>query len=344
MKSTVGQGKIQSPFVYTGYTSLKTNTIIIIMLCFQFLVLFLLKDFTAVIHIICSILGTVFCDCVISYIEVSKPKISLETIIYGLLIGFCMPVEISSVYIFFVSGFSVFITQKVFGGKGTNCINPVAASVCMAFVSRPDNFPKMLNRLETVKQSGSFFSILENSYIAKLQGDSSITSILNSVFLHKAGVTLPENYVSLFFNSGASIPAFRYNIITLLLSVILFALFVTDYVLPFTFLFVYGVLVWVFALVPVTGVYFSGDILSALLTSGALFAAFFIMTESSSMPKTKYGKIIAGILCGTFAFFICGLGASSAGIFFSILLTNIMSPVIERIEIFIQLKKRKIYE
>lgn len=63
------------------------------------------------------------------------------------------------------------------------------------------------------------------------------------------------------------------------------------------------------------------------------------MTEPASSPKTKYGKAMIGFFTGVFAFFICAHGASPAGIFFAIILGNIISPLIERLEIKIQAKK-----
>ena len=81
-----------------------------------------------------------------------------------------------------------------------------------------------------------------------------------------------------------------------------------------------------------------------VLTGGVLFAAFFVMTDPASSPKTKYGKAMSGFFTGLFAFFICAHGASPAGIFFAIILGNIISPLIEKLEIKIQAKKRSRYE
>ena len=185
---------------------------------------------------------------------------------------------------------------------------------------------------------------MEANGLLKLKTDFTVTSALNSLLLHGVGVTLPEGYISLFLNSTSSIPAFRSNIVTLMSSIILFSIRAVDYILPAFFLATYAVLVWTFGMVPVSNIYFTGDILSAVLTGGVLFAAFFVMTEPASSPKTKYGKAMSGFFTGLFAFFICAHGASPAGIFFAIILSNVISPLIEKLEVKIQAKKRSRYE
>ena len=232
----------------------------------------------------------------------------------------------------------------MFGGTGRNWLNPVAFAVCAAYISRPEAFPPLISDFSLLREKGSIFALMEANGLLKLKTDFTVTSALNSLLLHGVGVTLPEGYISLFLNSTSSIPAFRYNIVTLMSSIILFSIRVADYILPAFFLTTYAILVWVFGMVPVSNIYFTGDILSAVLTGGVLFAAFFVMTEPASSPKTKYGKAMSGFFTGLFAFFICAHGASPAGIFFAIILSNVISPLIEKLEIKIQAKKRSRYE
>lgn len=333
-----------APFIYTRPSASKINLLIIGLLLIQVAVLVISADFYALLNIIFSLSGVLLVEHLFQYKTLGSLKFSTQAVITGILIGFFMPVKIGFVFVFFLSGFSLFITKILFGGSGTNWINPVAAAVCMAYISGPEIFPPILSGTNLIREYGGFFRVLESNSLLKLKSDSSITSILNSVFLHGAGITLPEGYITMFLNSTSSIPAFRYNIISLLSSIILFSTRAANYVLSAVFLLTYGVLIWIFSQVPVSGAYFAGDILAAFLTGGVLFSAFFVMTESSSAPKTEYGKAICGFLIGIFAFFICGAGASSVGVAFSIVLVNILTPLIEKMEVKIQQRKRKIYE
>ena len=344
MKSYLTAALPAPPFIYTRPTVLKTNLILTGLLSVQIALLAVSADLYALLNIACAVLGALAVDLPFRYKNGISPVFSSQAMVTGLLIGFFMPAGIGFVFVFFLSAFSLFVSKTVFGGSGSNWINPTAAAVCMAYLSRPAGFPPALSGAALIREHGGFFQVLEANGLVKLSADFSITSLLNSVLLHGVGVTLPEGYISLFLNSASPIPAFRYNIVTLLSSIVLFAVRVTDYIIPACFLAAYGTAVWIFAQVPVTGAYFSGDILAALLTGGVLFSAFFVLTESSSAPKTKYGKALCGGLTGLAAFCICGAGASPVGAVFSAVFVNILAPLIEKMEETIQAGKRKLYE
>ena len=344
MKSYSNLSLMTAPFVYTRLPVLGMNIAVLSLLGIQILILAITADFYALLNITAAVMGVLFVENLLRYLASSKFGLSLEMVISGLLIGFFMPTGIGFVFVFILSAFSVFIVKTVFGGTGRNWLNPVAFAVCAAYISRPEAFPQLISNFSLLREKGSIFALMEANGLLKLKTDFTITSALNSLLLHGVGVTLPEGYISLFLNSTSSIPAFRYNIVTLMSSIILFSIRAVDYILPAFFLATYAVLVWIFGMVPVSNIYFTGDILSAVLTGGVLFAAFFVMTEPASSPKTKYGKAMSGFFTGVFAFFICAHGASPAGIFFAVILGNIISPLIERLEIKIQAKKRSRYE
>ena len=344
MKSYSNLSLMTAPFVYTRLPVLGMNIAVLSLLGIQILILAITADFYALLNITAAVMGVLCVENLLRYLASSKLSLSLEMIISGLLIGFFMPTGIGFIFVFILSAFSVFIVKTVFGGTGRNWLNPVAFAVCAAYISRPEAFPPLISDFSLLREKGSIFALMEANGLLKLKTDFAVTSALNSLLLHGVGVTLPEGYISLFLNSTSSIPAFRYNIVTLMSSIILFSIRAVDYILPAFFLTTYAILVWTFGMVPVSNIYFTGDILSAVLTGGVLFAAFFVMTEPASSPKTKYGKAMSGFFTGLFAFFICAHGASPAGIFFAIILSNVISPLIEKLEIKIQAKKRSRYE
>ena len=344
MKSYSNLSLMTAPFVYTRLPVLGMNIAVLSLLGIQILILAITADFYALLNITAAVMGVLCVENLLRYLASSKLSLSLEMIISGLLIGFFMPTGIGFIFVFILSAFSVFIVKTVFGGTGRNWLNPVAFAVCAAYISRPEAFPPLISDFSLLREKGSIFALMEANGLLKLKTDFAVTSALNSLLLHGVGVTLPEGYISLFLNSTSSIPAFRYNIVTLMSSIILFSIRAVDYILPAFFLATYAVLVWTFGMVPVSNIYFTGDILSAVLTGGVLFAAFFVMTEPASSPKTKYGKAMSGFFTGLFAFFICAHGASPAGIFFAIILSNVISPLIEKLEVKIQAKKRSRYE
>ncbi len=343
MKSDVESKLLSPPFVYTRPTVFTLHLFIIVLLSVQVLVLLLLGDIYAVLNILSSIIACFAVDLLVQKSFSYKFKFNIDVLTTAMLIGFFMPSQIGFLFVFFLSAFSFFLTKIVFGGTGSNWINPVAVALCMAYISRPEVFSNVIY-LEDIKNAGGIFPLLKNAGLLKLKSDFSITSALNALFLHSVGVTLPEGYISLFLNYGSPIPAFRYNLITLLSSIVLFSFKAVDYLIPTVFLVCYGLLIWIFGGLAISGTFFTGDILFALLTSGVLFAAIFVMTESSSTAKTKVGKMICGFLNALFAFFICRQGASPAGIAFVIILTNSFTPLIEKVEVEIQRRRRYLYE
>ena len=110
--------------------------------------------------------------------------------------------------------------------------------------------------------------------------------------------------------------------------------------LPFTFLIVYGLLVYLFPSTAQVSSYGKGDILSAILTSGALFSAFFVMNDSGSIPRSWEGRFITGVLTGVLAFCIAGPGAVPAGIPFAVLFVDCINPLIEWLEAYFYKSRR----
>ena len=87
------------------------------------------------------------------------------------------------------------------------------------------------------------------------------------------------------------------------------------------------------------GMMFQGDILLALLTSGVLFSAVFIMQWRGTVPVTNRGKLLYGVIAGICAFLILGVGDSPVGCVFVVLSMNVISPLIQSVENHFEYKK-----
>ncbi len=74
----------------------------------------------------------------------------------------------------------------------------------------------------------------------------------------------------------------------------------------------------------------TGDPLFHLLSGGLLMGAFFMITDYTTSPTTKLGNIIAGILAGFFTILIRVKGGYPEGVTYSIMLVNIMTPLIDK--------------
>jgi len=58
----------------------------------------------------------------------------------------------------------------------------------------------------------------------------------------------------------------------------------------------------------------------------------FVLQYFGTTPITIWGKILYGILAGIIGFLIMGFGTSSSGYIFTVLIMNIISPVIQVFE------------
>jgi len=206
-------------------------------------------------------------------------------------------------------------------------------AVCLGYLSQGDLFPPYLVTPESVSAAGDAFGALKIDQFPRIPADTAITDFLNKSLLNRSGISLPEGYITLFWNSPSTIPAFRYNILTLVASIALLSLKIIDWIVPAVFLATYGACVYLFT--PVSGAMpnpLSGDILFAVLTGGILFTAFYLLPEFSTVPRTRVGKLVSGLLAGLICFMLCGPGGSPAGAVFTVISVNPLATIIEYLE------------
>lgn len=313
-----------SPFVFTGCQLRVSSIIIIASLVPQIFLLGFFKDFQALVVIFASLIGSVAAELCFSRAMNTDGfrRFSDGTVLVsGLITGFVFPVFLNPVLAALFSFFGVFIARNFFNGKGNSWMNAPAFALIFAYVSSPSVFQAVAAAQTMPVQTG---------------GDSEITRILNTYLLRPAGINLPGGYVSLFFNPMAPVAALKFGCLTLAASVVLVATDIIDWMVPSVFIVVYSVLVFLFSsLRIVTSTFFafqSGDIFFHLFMNGIIFTAFYLLSDVSSCPRTKIGRLISGILSGLAAFFLCGQRIFPAGAVMSVFVVNILNPAIELIE------------
>lgn len=82
-------------------------------------------------------------------------------------------------------------------------------------------------------------------------------------------------------------------------------------------------------LLHVLGVRPSSDALTALLSGGFLFGAFFMATDPITAPKTFWGRIYFGCIVGTGRVIIANHSVFNGGFMFALLLGNTFGPTID---------------
>lgn len=321
-----------APFLLTHPTISKMSLITGLTLLPILILLAMERDVFALIGISLALLGSICAEMCYSIRAKKNTFGDGSLFIAGILIGLLLPSTLPVIVFFMVSFSGVLIARVLFGGAGSYWMNPVAAAVCIAYISHPSAFPDFLITANSVETIGDAFGALRLDHFTQLPVDQSITQNMNSFFLKIFGIKLPEGYITLFWNSPSVIPAFRYNLIILLSSIILISMSIIDWIVPLVFLLSYGLCIWFFSLLPFGAGFSNGDILFAFLTSGILFVAFYVLPEYSTTPRTQTGKAVSGLISGALAFFMCGLGGSSVGAVFTVILINTINPLIEYLE------------
>lgn len=289
-------------------------------------------DWIALLVILVSTIGALSSQAIVDLCMHREPIQYPSLILYGILTGFLLPSTIHPIIAFGTCFIGFFITRIVYGSPLASWIHPVATSIALAFISQPSLFPSNLVTPDSVRAVGDAFRALKIDQFSLLPIDQGITTVINTYILSPFRIVLPDGYITLFWHSPSTIPAFRYNIFTLGASIVLLSLRIIDWLLPFFFLLTYSLLVYCNSLMPFSLSPSGGDILFACLTGGILFIAFYILPEYGTLPRTRTGKAVSGILAGIIAFALCGPGGTPAGAIFTVLLINCINPVIEYIE------------
>ncbi|MBQ0002630.1 MAG: RnfABCDGE type electron transport complex subunit D [Treponema sp.] len=320
-----------SPYINKSSTFM-TYLAIFIAVVPQIIMLFVTKSYSNLI-IIATCIFACLCSEIINYINKKHIKLSiLMSFLKGTLIGFFLPSGYPLLSVFFITLFVMLFVKYSFGDLIVSWINPVVITVAICWFVGQINFPSFLVTKYFLSTKNPSLSLIQEGIFPIFAFDDMVTSFMNDSAFSLFGVSVPSGYASLFWDSGSVIPAFRFNFLTLLSSIVLISIDVITFDIPFCFLTVYALLVKFLSPVFSGGFPMQGDIILALLSSGILFTAFFLLQWFGTTPMTKAGKLIFGIAGGIIAFIFCGCGTSPVGAVISVLFLNIISPVIQYFE------------
>ena len=321
-----------SPFTYLRPSVRTEAYIVLALLLCQVAMLFLTQSFSSLFIVLASLLASYAVDFLNAERNYKSSFVIIASTIRALLIALMLPESFPPTAVFFIVFFVLLINKYLMGGFANSWVNPVAMTVALCWIIGMKFFPH-LNLSEDVLQSKNIaLSLIQNGTFRLNSFDVSVTNFLNRRLFSLFGVSIPEGYFSLFWDTHASVPAFRFNLLTLVSSIILLGSDVLNPIIPAVFIFTYGILVKVAAPFFYNGLLLQGDVILALLSSGTLFGTFFLLQWHGTTPFTNRGRWICGICAGVLAFFILGIGLSPAGFAFIILIVNVLSLFIQSIE------------
>ena len=323
------------PFIYVTDSVTFDISRILFLLLIQIALLFVSKSFSSLLVILAAILGSAGADFICKKFFNSKIGNNFSQLIcisQGIITGMFIPENYPPVVVFFITLFVMMVVKNFFGGFSYAWANPAAFSVLILWIIGKSCFPEYQVSMDLLSGRNPSQTLIESGVFNILPFDSGLTDTLNSVIFSLFKVSIPEGYVSMFWDTHASIPAFRFNFITLISSIIIFSGNLYKLIIPGIFISFYMLLVRLVSPFITSGVVFQGDMILCMLTSGTLFCATFVLNWYGTTPMSKSGKILYGLCAGTIAFVICGPGTSPSGMIFTIIISNIVSIFIQQWE------------
>lgn len=223
-----------------------------------------------------------------------------SAVVTGLLLAYNLPAN-APVWIAVVGAIiAIILVKQMFGGIGSNFMNPALAARAILFVS---------------------WSSLMTSYPAT-QFMTDVTSSATPLNLLGKGTVEGVNLMDLFLGNVPGVLGETCKLALLLGGVYLILRGVVDWKIPVTFI----ATVFVCYLVK-DGAEMA---LYQILSGGLFLGAFFMATDYATSPVTNVGRVIMGVGCGLFLFVIRAYASYPEGCSFAILLMNVATPLIDK--------------
>jgi len=228
----------------------------------------------------------------------------LSAVVTGILLAFNLSPKVP-VWIAIIGGiFAIIITKQLFGGLGHNFINPALAARAFLMASWPVQMTTWVTPGVDAVSSPTPLAILKGTEVSGQMPE------LIDMFLGKIGGCLGETS-ALALLIGALYLVAR-KVITL--------------ELPVAFIGTVAFMTWMLG----GETAFSGDFVYHIFSGGLILGAFFMATDYTTSPVTSLGRIIMGIGCGLMTSIIRLYGGYPEGVSYSILLMNLVVPLIDR--------------
>ena len=220
----------------------------------------------------------------------------LSAVVTGMLLAFNLPVSIPLWQAAFGSVAAIVVVKQLFGGIGQNFANPaITARIIMM----------------------TAFSGSMTSWVFP-DASSSATPL---ALISKGQTGELPTYLNMFLGLRGGCLGETCTLALLLGGIYLLIKRVISWHTPVAFI----------GTVALMSLFCGKDVLYQLMAGGLILGAFFMATDYSSTPATKWGKIIFGIGCGLITVLIRFWGNFPEGVSFSILLMNILTPYIEKL-------------
>ena len=255
-----------------------------------------------------------------------------SAVITGLLLAFNLPAGVPLWMPIVGSAFAIGIGKQVFGGLGFNPLNPALLGRAFLMASWPVHMTTdwtptrygTMNGLDAVTKATPLKVYqLARQTLAAHQG---VTP--EQVCQAKATLaSLPHAYRNLFFGNVSGSLGETSFLLLFVGALLLFAKGYIGWRIPLSFIGTVALGAWIFG---GNRGPFTGDPLFHILAGGVALGAFFMATDMVTSPVTPKGKLCFGFGCGLITVLIRLVGGYPEGVSYSILLMNLVVPLLDR--------------
>lgn len=260
--------------------------------------------YRALILILTSVLACVLSEYLFNKTTKRKQTVKdLSAVVTGILLAFNVPFTLPVWQLVIGAVFAIVVVKMAFGGIGQNIVNPALAARAFLLAS----------------WSSTMTTFVPPQRVATLKSVSTISALSAATPLSE-----PASYSVMDLFLG-NIPGSLGEVSALAL------------IIGFIYLLIRGVVNIKMPLIyivtaTVLGGLFQGfdDILKYILSGGMFLGAFFMLTDYTTSPVTPNGQIVYAILAGLLTAIIRAFGGYPEGVSYSILLANLVVPIIEK--------------
>lgn len=272
----------------------------------------------AALLIVISVASSVFFEAIYQKLAKKPSTIGdLSAAVTGLLLAMNLPAS-CPFWVPIVGSFvAIILAKQLFGGIGFNFINPALAGRAFLMASYPN---------EMMNYPATRFGV--KGIITNIDAISSATPLQQIQQTTEALVPNSQDYINALVGNIGGCLGETCAIALILGGLYLLARKVISWHIPVCYIGTVFVLTLLFDVM-------GGDASFRvagyeLLSGGLMLGAFFMATDYTTTPMTDKGKIIFAVGCGFIATIIRLFGGYPEGVSYSILIMNLVVPLIDR--------------
>lgn len=226
----------------------------------------------------------------------------LSCVVTGILLALNLPVTISPLIAAFGGVIAIVVVKQMFGGIGQNFVNPALTARIVLMNSFPAKMTHWTAAFDYAANADAVTTATPLVSFWQNGGEGSPT--LLRLFLGAHGGCLGETCALAILIGGAYLIVRR----------------VISPVIPVTYL----------ATAAALSALLGRNPLVDLLSGGLMLGAFFMATDYTTSPLYWKARIVFAVGCGVLTILIREFGSLPEGVSYSIVLMNILTPLIER--------------